>query len=122
MEIKSNTAPTETNSKTSSSNIDKEYKYGFSTELETETVGKGLNEDIIRIISEKKNEPQWMLDYRLKAFEYWKTLKEPEWANLDYPKIDYQDGKAIIRMRFYLVESRLYILQTIYRLLHKWLL
>lgn len=67
------------------------YKYGFVTELETETIPKGLNEEIIQIISAKKDEPQWLLDYRLKAFEYWKTLKEPTWAKLDYSKIDYQD-------------------------------
>lgn len=67
------------------------YKYGFVTELESETIPKGLNEEIIRIISAKKDEPQWLLDYRLKAFEYWKTLKEPTWAKLDYDKIDYQD-------------------------------
>ncbi len=67
------------------------YKYGFSTDIETESVGKGLNEDVIRTISSKKNEPAWMLEYRLKAFEYWKTLAEPQWADLKYDPIDFQD-------------------------------
>lgn len=70
---------------------DTEYKWGFSTDIETDTVGKGLNEDVIRLISSKKNEPEWMLDYRLKAFRYWLTLTEPTWANVKYPKIDFQD-------------------------------
>ena len=68
-----------------------EYKYGFSTNIESETVGKGLNEDIIRKISAKKNEPSWMLDYRLKAYRHWITLKEPTWAHISYPKIDFQE-------------------------------
>lgn len=67
-----------------------EYKYGFVTELETEEVPKGLNEDIIRLISSKKNEPEWMLEQRLKAFRYWQTLEEPKWAMVDHPKIDFQ--------------------------------
>lgn len=70
---------------------DTEYKWGFTTEIETDTVGKGLNEDVIRLISKKKNEPEWMLDYRLKAFRYWLTLTEPTWAHVKYPKIDFQD-------------------------------
>ncbi len=68
------------------------YKYGFSTDIETDKAPKGLNEDIIRFISAKKQEPQWMLDWRLKAFETWKSMKEPDWAKLKYPKIDYQDA------------------------------
>jgi Fe-S cluster assembly protein SufB len=68
-----------------------EYKYGFTTEIETETVGKGLNEDIIRMISAKKNEPDFMLEYRLKAFRHWLTMEEPVWAHVRYPKIDFQD-------------------------------
>ena len=68
------------------------YKYGFSTDIETDKAPKGLNEDIIRFISAKKQEPQWMLDWRLKAFETWKNMKEPDWAKLKYPKIDYQDA------------------------------
>ena len=67
------------------------YKYGFSTDLEVDKAPKGLNENIIRLISSKKNEPEWMLDWRLKAFEIWKKMKEPEWAKVNYPKIDYQD-------------------------------
>ncbi|MBS1969233.1 MAG: Fe-S cluster assembly protein SufB [Bdellovibrionales bacterium] len=70
---------------------DTEYKWGFTTDIETDTVGKGLNEDVIRLISSKKNEPEWMLDYRLKAFRYWMTLTEPTWAHVNYPKIDFQD-------------------------------
>lgn len=68
-----------------------EYKYGFSTEIETDAAPKGLNEDIIRLISQKKNEPDWMLDYRLKSFRHWLTMDEPTWAHVDYPKIDFQD-------------------------------
>ena len=67
------------------------YKYGFVTEIDSETVPKGLNGDIIRFISQKKGEPEWLLDYRLKAFEFWQTMKEPTWAKLSYDKIDYQD-------------------------------
>lgn len=67
------------------------YKYGFVTDIETEQAPKGLNEDIIALISSKKNEPKWLLEYRLKAFKHWKTLKEPEWAKIDYTKVDYQD-------------------------------
>lgn len=67
------------------------YKYGFVTDIEAETIPKGLNADIIRLISRKKGEPDWLLDYRLKAFEFWQTMKEPRWAKLVYDKIDYQD-------------------------------
>ena len=69
----------------------KEYKYGFVTDVETEIISKGLNEEIIRIISAKKNEPDWLLEFRLKAFKYWQTLSMPNWAHLRIPKIDYQD-------------------------------
>jgi Fe-S cluster assembly protein SufB len=69
----------------------REYKYGFVTEIESETVPRGLNEEIVRVISQKKKEPQWMLDWRLKAYRHWQTMEEPEWANVKYPKIDYQD-------------------------------
>ncbi len=68
-----------------------EYKYGFTTDIETESFPKGLSEDVIRLISEKKNEPQWMLDYRLKSYRHWLTLTEPTWAHVSYPKIDFQD-------------------------------
>lgn len=67
------------------------YKYGFVTEIEADTAPKGLNEDIIRLISQRKGEPQWLLDKRLQAFAYWQTMKEPNWAGLKYDKIDYQD-------------------------------
>ncbi|MCG8512083.1 MAG: Fe-S cluster assembly protein SufB, partial [Rhodospirillales bacterium] len=68
------------------------YKYGFVTDIETETVEKGLNEDIVRFISAKKGEPEWLLEWRLKAFRHWQTLEEPEWAKVWYPEIDYQDA------------------------------
>jgi len=67
-----------------------EYKYGFITDIEADQAPPGLNEDIIRLISAKKNEPQWMLDFRLKAFRHWLTMKEPTWANIKYGPIDYQ--------------------------------
>lgn len=67
-----------------------DYKYGFVTDIETEVIPVGLSEEVVRLISQKKNEPQWLLDFRLKAFEYWKTLKLPTWAHLDIPEIDYQ--------------------------------
>lgn len=67
------------------------YKYGFVTEIDAETAPKGLSEDIIRLISAKKGEPEWLLDFRLKAFEFWQTMTEPNWAKLNYDKINYQD-------------------------------
>ncbi len=70
--------------------VDREYKYGFYTDLESETVPKGLNEDVVRLISAKKNEPEWLTEWRLKAFRHWKTMKEPKWQNVHYPEIDYQ--------------------------------
>ncbi len=71
---------------------DQKYKYGFVTEIESDTAPKGLTEDTIRFISAKKNEPQWLLDWRLKAFRHWLTMKEPKWARVAYPPIDYQDA------------------------------
>ena len=68
-----------------------EYKYGFTTDIESDTIPKGLSEDVVRIISAKKNEPQWMLDYRLKAYKAWLEMEEPEWANVNYTKPNYQD-------------------------------
>jgi Fe-S cluster assembly protein SufB len=73
------------------SHINSDYKYGFTTDIEMDSAPKGLNEDIIRFISAKKNEPQWLLDYRLKAFRHWLTLDEPTWAHVHYPKIDFQN-------------------------------
>ena len=68
-----------------------QYKYGFSTDIEVDKAPKGLNEDIIRFISAKKDEPQWMLDWRLAAYERWLTMDEPDWARVNYPKIDFND-------------------------------
>ena len=68
-----------------------EYKYGFKTEIESETIPKGLSEDTIRLISSRKHEPPFMLEFRLKAFRYWQKMKEPDWANVHYTPIDYQD-------------------------------
>jgi Fe-S cluster assembly protein SufB len=70
--------------------VDK-YKYGFETDIESEYAPKGLNEDIVRYISAKKNEPEWMLDWRLEAYRRWQNMAEPTWAKVSYPKIDYQD-------------------------------
>lgn len=67
------------------------YKYGFVTDINSETAPKGLNEEIIRLISNKKGEPVWLLNRRLQAFEFWKTMKEPTWAKLEYDQINYQD-------------------------------
>ena len=67
------------------------YKYGWETEIETEYAPKGLNEDIVRLISEKNGEPEWMLEWRLAAYRRWLTMTEPSWAMLNYPEIDYQD-------------------------------
>ena len=67
------------------------YKYGFETKIEIERSEKGLNENTIKYISSKKNEPKWLLEWRLKSFEKWKTMKTPSWANIDFPEIDYQD-------------------------------
>ncbi len=69
----------------------REYKYGFVTPIETETIPKGLNENTIRLISKKKDEPEWMLEFRLKAYRHWLKMKEPKWGNFQYPKIDFQD-------------------------------
>ncbi|MGL4597816.1 MAG: Fe-S cluster assembly protein SufB [Bacteroidia bacterium] len=69
-----------------------EYKYGFVTDIETDIVPKGLNEDTVRLISSKKNEPEWMLEYRLKAFRHWLGMEEPRhWAHLNYPAVDFQN-------------------------------
>ncbi len=68
-----------------------EYKYGFSTDIDTEVIPKGLNEDVIRTISAKKNEPEWMLEFRLKAYAHWLEMECPHWAKLDIPEIDFQD-------------------------------
>lgn len=67
-----------------------EYKYGFTTDIETDVIPVGLNEGVVRMISAKKNEPEWMLEFRLKAYRHWLTMKMPEWAHLNIPEIDYQ--------------------------------
>ena len=67
------------------------YKYGFVTDIESDKAPKGLNEDIVRFISARKNEPEWLLEWRLDAYRRWLTMAEPEWARVDYPRIDYQD-------------------------------
>ncbi|NES20454.1 MAG: Fe-S cluster assembly protein SufB [Symploca sp. SIO3E6] len=71
--------------------VDQPYKYGFVTDIETDTVPRGLNEDIIRLISAKKNEPEFMLEFRLKAYRQWQKMAEPNWAHVNYPPIDYQN-------------------------------
>lgn len=71
--------------------VNREYPYGFVTDVESDTIGRGLNEDVVRVISQKKNEPDFMLQWRLKAYRRWLTMKEPHWANLHYEPIDYQD-------------------------------
>ena len=68
------------------------YKYGFSTDIESDMAPKGLSEDIVRFISAKKEEPEWLLEWRLKAYRHWLTMPEPEWAFVDFPQIDYQDA------------------------------
>ena len=68
-----------------------DYKYGFVTDVETDSLPKGLSEDVVRAISAKKKEPQFMLDFRLKAYKKWLTMEEPSWQKVDYKKIDYQD-------------------------------
>ena len=71
--------------------VEQEYKYGFTTDIEMDVAPKGLNEDIIRLISKKKNEPQWMLDFRLRAYSIWKKMKPVHWAHLEIPEIDFND-------------------------------
>ena len=68
-----------------------DYKYGFVTDIETDTIPKGLSEDVVRLISSKKEEPEWMLEFRLKAYRHWLTMEMPQWAHLNVPEIDYQE-------------------------------
>ena len=70
--------------------VNREYQYGFTTDIEADTLPPGLSEDTVRFISAKKQEPEWLLEWRLKAFRRWLTMKEPHWANVQYPPIDYQ--------------------------------
>ena len=69
---------------------EREYKYGFTSEIETETIGKGLSEDVVRLISAKKGEPEWMTERRVAAYRHWLTLEPPTWAHLRIPGIDFQ--------------------------------
>ena len=71
--------------------VNKPYEHGFRTDIESETAPKGLSEDTIRLISTKKSEPEWLLEFRLKAYRHWLTMEEPRWPNVEYPKIDFQD-------------------------------
>jgi Fe-S cluster assembly protein SufB len=71
---------------------EQKYKYGFFTDIESDTAPKGLSEDIVRFISARKNEPEWLLEWRLKAYRHWLTMEEPNWGKLGYPPIDYQDA------------------------------
>ena len=68
-----------------------EYEHGWSVDIEADSAPMGLNEDIVRFISAKKNEPDWLLEWRLKAYRHWLTIEEPKWPNVTYPKINYQD-------------------------------
>src|SRR5450759_1591566 len=70
--------------------VNKEYQYGFVTDVESDTIAPGLTEDTVRLISSKKDEPEWLLEWRLKAFRRWQAMTEPHWSNLKYPAIDYQ--------------------------------
>ncbi len=80
-----------TKNSTVSKVLEKTYQYGFLSEVESEKIPKGINEDVIRLISTKKKEPQFLLDFRLRAYKQWKRMDEPTWANINYPKIDYQE-------------------------------
>src|SRR5204862_1014675 len=71
--------------------VNSEYKWGFVTEIEADTVPRGLNEEVIHLISAKKKEPRFMLEWRLKAYRHWLTMAEPRWPNVHYPPIDYQN-------------------------------
>ncbi|MGH8694176.1 MAG: Fe-S cluster assembly protein SufB, partial [Burkholderiales bacterium] len=71
--------------------VNQPYKHGFVSDIESDVVPKGLNEDVIRVISAKKGEPEWLLEFRLKAYRHWLTMQEPTWPNVKYPKIDFQD-------------------------------
>ncbi|MGH8649961.1 MAG: Fe-S cluster assembly protein SufB, partial [Burkholderiales bacterium] len=71
--------------------VNQPYRHGFVTPIEADTAPKGLNEGVIRLISAKKGEPEWLLEFRLKAYRHWLTMQEPTWPNVKYPKIDFQD-------------------------------
>ncbi|HTD61577.1 MAG TPA: Fe-S cluster assembly protein SufB, partial [Gemmatimonadaceae bacterium] len=71
--------------------VNREYQYGFVTDIEQDTIPRGLSEDVVRLISAKKQEPEFLLNWRLKAYKRWLTMREPHWANVTYPPIDYQN-------------------------------
>ena len=70
---------------------EQKYEFGFTTDVHTEIIEKGLNEDVVRLISQKKGEPEWMLDFRLRAFRFWREQTAPTWAHVHVPPIDYQE-------------------------------
>ena len=70
---------------------EKKYEYGFTTDVQTDIIEKGLSEDVVRLISQKKGEPDWLLEFRLNAFRHWLTMEQPTWGHLSLPEIDYQD-------------------------------
>ena len=78
--------------KPSEKDFNNPYEFGFETDIETVFAPKGLNEDVVRFISDKKEEPKWLLDWRLDSYNRWLKMKEPDWSSLRYPKIDYQDA------------------------------
>ena len=82
--------------------IGKKYSAGFVTDIETEKAPKGLNEDTIRFISDKKSEPEWLLNWRLKAYQRWLSMTEPQWAKVSFPEINYQDA-------YYYAAKRLHV-------------
>ena len=69
---------------------DRKYEFGFTTDVQTDIIDKGLNEQVVRLISQKKGEPEWLLDFRLRAFRHWLTLEQPTWGHVHVPEIDYQ--------------------------------
>ena len=71
---------------------ERRYKYGFVTDIESDTAPKGLDEEVVRFISAKKGEPEWLLEWRLKAFRHWLTMPEPQWAKVTFDALDYQDA------------------------------
>src|SRR5689334_22585672 len=83
--------PMSTSTETIEELATREYKYGFETAIEADSLPPGLNEDIVRAISERKKEPAWLLEWRLKGFRAWKEMAEPQWPNVTYPKVDFQD-------------------------------
>ncbi|MGB1088502.1 MAG: Fe-S cluster assembly protein SufB, partial [Alphaproteobacteria bacterium] len=82
------------------------YKYGWSSDVESDFAPKGLNEDIVRFISEAKGEPEWLLEWRLEAFARWLQMEEPEWANVKFPPIDYQDAYYFARPKSMKVQPK----------------